>query len=215
MFNYDETIYFDTETTGLNHYSDTITELAYLTETNQIALDKYIKISDDQPYSLDAINITGITREFLKANGENRDEVITEFYNKIYENDNTLLIAHNISFDVSFIKTEFEKLNLEWKKIDVLDTLTVFKDMAPYPHKLKDAINYFNIKGVQNSHRAIDDVIALKAVTESMISRNENMSKYINLIGYNPRYGYNQTILDYCKYRPQKYNSRVPLYCCY
>ena len=141
MFNYDETIYFDTETTGLNHYSDTITELAYLTETNQIALDKYIKISDDQQYSLDAINITGITREFLKANGENREEVISEFYNKIYENDNTLLIAHNISFDVSFIKTEFEKLNLEWKKIDVLDTLTVFKDMAPYPHKLKDAIN--------------------------------------------------------------------------
>jgi DNA polymerase-3 subunit epsilon len=215
MFDYEEIIYFDTETTGLKYYTDTITELAYYIETEKNAHDKYISIPDNQHYSTEAIDVTGITREFLKLNGENKETVMTEFYNKIYEKENTLLIAHNISFDVSFIKTEFEKLGLKWKKIDVLDTLTVFKDMAPYPHKLKDAIQYFNIKGVQNSHNAIDDVMALKAVTESMVSINQNVSNYINLIGYNPKYGYDQINLEYCKYLPQKYNSKRPLYYCY
>lgn len=212
MFDYEKIIYFDTETTGLNYYSDTITELAYFIEDEKNAQDKYIKISKNQHYSQEARDVTGITREFLDAHGEDRETVMTEFYDTIYDKEQTLLIAHNISFDISFIKSEFTKLGLEWKKIDVLDTLTVFKDMAPFPHKLKDAINYFNIKGVQNTHRAIDDVLALKAVTEHMIIVNQNLQHYINLIGYNPKYGFNQMNLEYCKYLPQKYNAKQPLY---
>lgn len=213
---YDRIIFFDTETTGTNHMSDVITELAYIINeknTNIIKRDNYIQIDDNQEYSPEAEKITGITREFLKTNGLPKEQVIKEFYNFLFEKKKTLLIAHNMAFDSSFIASEFIRLGLQWKhQVDMLDTLTVYKDFAPYPHKLSDAIDFFKLKDVKNSHRAIDDVIALQAVTRELYIREPYINKYINIMGYNPKYGFKMLDIPYCMYLPQRYNAKYPLW---
>lgn len=213
---YDRIIFFDTETTGTNHMVDVITELAYIVtekNTNLIQRDNYIQIDDNQEYSPEAEKITGITREFLKTNGLPKEQVIKEFYNYLFEKKKTLLIAHNMAFDSSFIASEFARLGLQWKhQVDMLDTLTVYKDIAPYPHKLSDAIVFFKLKDVQNSHRAIDDVIALQAVTRELYIREPNINNYINIMGYNPKYGFKMLDFPYCMYLPQRYNAKYPLW---
>lgn len=213
---YDRIIFFDTETTGTNHMVDVITELAYIVtekNTNLIQRDNYIQIDDNQEYSPEAEKITGITREFLKTNGLPKEQVIKEFYNYLFEKKKTLLIAHNMAFDSSFVASEFARLGLQWKhQVDMLDTLTVYKDFAPYPHKLSDAIDFFKLKDVQNSHRAIDDVIALQAVTRELYIREPNINNYINIMGYNPKYGFKMLDFPYCMYLPQRYNAKYPLW---
>lgn len=213
---YDRIIFFDTETTGTNHMVDVITELAYVVtekNTNLIQRDNYIQIDDNQEYSPEAEKITGITREFLKINGLPKEQVIKEFYNHLFEKKKTLLIAHNMAFDSSFIASEFARMGLQWKhQVDMLDTLTVYKDFAPYPHKLSDAIDFFKLKDVQNSHRAIDDVIALQAVTRELYIREPNINNYINIMGYNPKYGFKMLDFPYCMYLPQRYNAKYPLW---
>lgn len=213
---YDRIIFFDTETTGTNHMVDVITELAYIVtekNTNLIERDNYIQIDDNQEYSPEAEKITGITRKFLKTNGLPKEQVIKEFYNYLFEKKKTLLIAHNMAFDSSFVASEFARLGLQWKhRVDMLDTLTVYKDFAPYPHKLSDAIDFFKLKDVQNSHRAIDDVIALQAVTRELYIREPNINNYINIMGYNPKYGFKMLDFPYCMYLPQRYNAKYPLW---
>ena len=42
---------------------------------------------------------------------------------------------------------------------------------------------------MQNSHRAIDDVLATVAVLQAMWEERDDLLRYINLFGYNARYG--------------------------
>ena len=42
---------------------------------------------------------------------------------------------------------------------------------------------------MQNSHRAIDDVLALFEVLKAMDDEREDLGSYVNLFGYNPKYG--------------------------
>ena len=44
-----------------------------------------------------------------------------------------------------------------------IDTLTIAKDLYPYPHKLCNCINYAGVENVQNTHRAIDDVKSIES----------------------------------------------------
>lgn len=74
--------------------------------------------------------------------------------------------------------------------VDWLDSLTVYKDRRPYPHKLANAILAYGLEDkVQNSHRAIDDVLALFEVLKAMDAERDDLASYVNLFGYNPKYG--------------------------
>jgi DNA polymerase III epsilon subunit-like protein len=99
-------------------------------------------------------------------------------------------VAYNALFDYEFLRHCLLKNNYEGLSNDVLDPLTILRDRRPYPHKLADAITYYELnEKCQNSHRGIDDVKALYYVLEEMIKENDNISTYINRIGYIPKYG--------------------------
>ena len=96
---------------------------------------------------------------------------------------------------------------------DKLDLLTVYKDRKPYPHKLCNAIEAYGLSGkVVNSHRAVDDVIATVAVMEEMEKENADLERYVNLFGYNPKYGVDGKPIGTVTYKPQPYNPTKPLY---
>jgi DNA polymerase III epsilon subunit-like protein len=94
----------------------------------------------------------------------------------------------------------------------MLDTLTVLKDRKSYPHKLSDAITYYGLDAL-NSHRAPDDVKALYAVLSAMAKEAGDLSRYINLLGYNPKYGVEgDPVSERVRYLPQHYDSLMKLY---
>ena len=187
-------IYFDTETTGLNSKFDRIIELAMLTvEDGEITdeYDKFVNIDWDLPPKI--TQITGITDEMLILEGESEAHIAEDLKNNL--TPDTLMIAHNCQFDLSFVYSLLERhypndayeivSNIKW-----MDTVTVLKDRKEFPHKLIDAVKYYGIEEV-NFHRAIDDTKALYNVTQALKEERDDLKEYINIFGYNPKYGQN------------------------
>lgn len=204
-------IYFDTETTGLNCSDCQIIELAMITEVDGKIIDEYdkfIKVEGLLPQKI--TEITGITDKMLNDYGVNEKSIAEDLKNRL--TPGTLMIAHNCQFDLSFVYKLLERHypdevdgivnNLDW-----LDTLTVFKDRAEYPHRLINAVKHYGIKEV-NFHRAIDDTKALYEVTKALKNERDDLDEYINVFGYNPKYGVEGVILDdLIEYKKQYYNN--------
>lgn len=213
-------VLFDVETTGLDCESCEIIELAALKLKTNIhgspridqKLELLIKLPEGQRIPEEITKLTGITNEKLEKEGVNRTEAATLF-SAMLSDGPTLMVAHNAHFDVSFVGVMLRKENkLPTAKINVLDTLTVYKDRRDYPHRLENAIEAYNLKDkVRNSHRAIDDVHALYEVLKAMAKERDDLVAYINLIGYNPKYGVNGRKLKNLRYEPQPYGQRETL----
>ena len=128
---------------------------------------------------------------------------------------NTLLLAYNAHFDLSFLYylllRNGDPSILKGK--DKLDLLTVYKDRHSYPHKLCNAIDVYDLSDkVVNSHRAVDDVLATVAVMEAMEQENDDILRYVNIFGYNPKYGVEGKPIGSVTYKPQKFDPIAPLY---
>lgn len=140
-----------------------------------------------------------------------------ERFANLMSGDKALLIAHNAQFDLNFLGMTFMRYkdsHPEWLKAftraDYLDTVTVYKDRTQYPHKLKNAIEHYNLQDlVQNSHRAIDDVKALEAVTEAMQKERADLESYINIFGYNAKYGISGKTLRKVTYHSQSFRKYI------
>ena len=90
--------------------------------------------------------------------------------------------------------------------VDWLDALSVFKDRRNPPHKLIDAVEKYELKKV-NFHRAIDDTKALHAVTLAMKHERNDLKGYINIFGYDPKYGVGKEF-PFITYKRQPYHNR-------
>jgi DNA polymerase III epsilon subunit family exonuclease len=218
--NHNSIVLFDVETTGLDCESCEIIELAALKLKTNIygspridqKLELFIKLPEGQRVPEEITKLTGITDEKLEKEGVSRTEAATLFSIMLSDGP-TLMVAHNAHFDVSFVGVMLRKENkLPTAKINVLDTLTIYKDRREYPHRLENAIEAYNLKDkVRNSHRAIDDVHALYEVLKAMAKERDDLVAYINLIGYNPKYGVNGRKLKNLRYEPQPYGQRETL----
>lgn len=123
-----------------------------------------------------------------------------------------LLVAHNAQFDLLFTSEMLQRHGnggLEAQNAaDYLDSLTVYKDRRAYPHKLANAILTYKLEDkVQNSHRAIDDVAALFEVCKAMDAERSDLLSYVNVFGYNPKYGVSGKRIEKVAYWPQNFNK--------
>lgn len=218
---YDSMILLDVETTGLDAKTNQIIELAAIklrTQNNTLFIEKemdnFIKLPHGMTLPSKIVELTNITDDMLSHQGQ-KEELVCHEFSRLLLDDKILIAAYNAQFDMSFIKIFLEKNNYKsiFEKIDMLDVLSVYKDRREYPHKLKDAINGYKLNDkVQNSHLAIDDVKATLEVLKEMDKEKNDLHKYINLFGYNPKYGVNGEKLNKIKYLPQPYNSHKKLY---
>lgn len=201
-------IFFDTETSGLNFINSRIIELAMFTVENGEIIEEYDKfINIHQPLPPRITQITSITDEMLNEHGVEEEVIAHDLKERLTAD--TLMIAHNAQFDLSFIyyllkrhySDEADEIvsNINW-----LDTYTIFKDRKAYPHKLIDAVHYYNIEEV-NFHRAIDDTKALYEVTKSLKNERDDLAEYVNIFGYNPKYGVDGHRFSFIEYKAQYY----------
>jgi len=217
---YDRLVLFDTETTGLACSRDEIIEFAAVVvervqgvPTVVREYDELIVLSPGGYVPMNIQELTGISTQDLRERGLPKARVCRDIAEMI--RGNTLLLAYNAHFDLSFLfymlLRDGDPTILKGK--DKLDLLTVYKDRRPYPHKLCSAIEAYGLTGkVVNSHRAVDDVIATVAVMEEMEREKDDLHCYVNLFGYNPKYGVEGKPIGSVTYKPQPYNPRRPLY---
>ena len=232
FLDYGAIVLLDTETTGLDVQKCRIIELAALRlEWNDQGMkmgiteryDNFIKLPEGQTIPEKITDITGITNNML-IDGISEEQAVFDFLHIIREKREpnnywqrnkgkskpTLLVAHNAQFDLLFIKETLARYGVDdlLLNADVLDTLTVYKDRSPYPHKLSDAISEYGLDDkVQNTHRAIDDALALYEVFKALDEERTDLFTYINVFGYNPKYGISGEKLPGIIYCAQPYTD--------
>ena len=217
---YAAVVFFDTETTGLDARTDQIIELAALRverlpNGNWTAdtIDLFVKLPEGQKIPEKIVELTGITDAMLEAEGVSEATAAEAFTHMIgVDKGPVLLVAHNAQFDLLFVREMLLRHPGDGERLlhiaDYLDSLTVYKDRRPYPHKLKNAIAAYKLQDkVQNTHRAIDDVAALFEVVKAMDNERADLLRYVNLFGYNPKYGVSGYRLDGVTYWPQQFNN--------
>lgn len=217
---YDRLVLFDTETTGLQYSRDEIIEFAAVAvepENGQPKVtreyDELVALAPGSFVPPKIEQLTGISTQDLRERGLSKTRVCRDIAELIQ--GNTLLLAYNAHFDLSFLfymlLRDGDPAILKGK--DKLDLLTVYKDRHAYPHRLCNAIEVYGLTGkVVNSHRAVDDVLATVAVMEEMEKEKDDLVRYVNLFGYNPKYGVEGKPIGSVTYKAQPYDPAAPLY---
>ncbi len=217
---YDRLVLFDTETTGLQFARDEIIEFAAVVVEQRNGKAEIVKQYDELialtpgntiPPEIEAL--TGITNEDVASRGISKAQVCKDIASMFQ--GNTLLLAYNAHFDLSFLYYLLLRNGdvscLKGK--DKLDLLTVYKDRHSYPHKLCNAIEVYGLsQQVVNSHRAVDDVVATVAVMRKMEEEKDDLKCYVNLFGFNAKYGISGKPIGSVAYRPQGFDPVQPLY---
>lgn len=159
-------IYYDTETTGLKPDKDRIIEIAAYDPTLNRSYEALI--NPNCPIPPEATAISKITDEMV-ASAPSFDKVAEEFI-QFCEGDVVLVAHNNDTFDIHFLRNEFQRHGLQmppWKFLDSLKWARRYRSDLPR-HTLQFLREIYNIPA-NNAHRALDDVIVLHRIFQSMI----------------------------------------------
>ena len=212
---YDSVLVLDTETTGVNCKSDEIIELGFLRldrAGERTEEDYLIRLSPGRRLPPVITQLTGIREDELFQNGVEKD-VAAEAFVRSLAGEKPLVCAYNAQFDLCFLFYFLHRFGCDGvlQKAQFLDIMAIYKDRRDYPHKLCNAVESYGVDGV-NSHRAVDDANAALEVLLAMERERGDIERYINLFGYNPKYGPPKPQIGSVRYEPQPYQRQKLLY---
>ena len=159
---------FDIETTGLSPIHCAITEIGAVKYRGGVVTETFDTFVDPGTHIPENITeLTGITDEMVAGAPSQRDAV-EAFLN--FAGD-TVLVAHNANFDISFIRRVAEENKLIFDN-PYIDTVAVSRHLNPElkRHRLDSLRDYFKL-GEFNHHRASDDCEMLARIFECMIAK--------------------------------------------
>lgn len=164
----DEFTVFDIETTGLSNINDEIIEIGAVKIKEGKIIDTFETFVNPKiPISSFITKLTGIDESMVK-DAPSIEEILPKF---LEFSSNSVLVAHNANFDVSFIKSKAKKFNLNVNNT-VLDTLELsrhlYKDLKNY--KLDTLAEHLQVK-LEHHHRAVDDARATAEIFIKTIDR--------------------------------------------
>lgn len=149
-------IILDTETTGINpKEGHKIIEIGCVEMVNRhfTGNNFHEYLQPDREIEAEAIEVHGITNEFLKDKPRFK-EVVERFMAYIKGAE---LIIHNAPFDIGFLNHELEQINSPWGAMEqhcsVLDTLVMARKMFPGQKNNLDAL--CRRYAIDNSHRVL------------------------------------------------------------
>jgi DNA polymerase III epsilon subunit family exonuclease len=124
--------------------------------------------------------MTGIT-DLMLANAPVIDEILPAFLEFAGSENETIIVAHNAPFDLSFLKSAAKELNLSWPKYKTLDTVTIARQVLSkedVPNcKLSTLAQFFGTITEPN-HRALDDAKATTEILHGLIERLGSFKVY-------------------------------------
>ncbi|MBN1212220.1 MAG: WYL domain-containing protein [candidate division Zixibacteria bacterium] len=152
-------IAFDTETTGMWAAANRVVEIGAV--KFQPGRDEYETfqslINPERPIPEDVIEIHGITDEMV-AGQETVRPVLERFID--FCGKDSILIAHNAPFDISFISCELDRTGLTFGDNLIIDTVDIARRFFPQlpSYSLLSLSKQFDIVEFQN-HRALSDAL--------------------------------------------------------
>lgn len=158
----------DLETTGFSPTTEKITEIGVMKVKEGKVIDSFsCFVNPEKPIPPRVVEVTNITDDMVK-DAETIDKVFPKLMKFI---EGSVLVAHNASFDIGFLKHVAKELGYDFD-FTYLDTLTLAQDLFPdyKSYKLGRIAKNLDIK-VEVAHRALDDVDTTVKVLRVMIDK--------------------------------------------
>jgi DNA polymerase-3 subunit epsilon len=162
---------FDTETTGLYSRCERIVEIgAYRFNKDGVIGVYNVLVNPEKPMPKEAFMVNGISDNML-VNQPTFDIIAGNFMDFIAD---SILIAHNANFDISFLNMELARINkplLCTPCVPAADTLKITRKLYPNlgKYNLQFLANHFSLdKG--NAHRASDDARVCMEIFKNCMS---------------------------------------------
>lgn len=189
-----EYVVIDIETTGLDSNFDKIIELSALKVKNDEIIDKYSTLINPKEEIDEFITqLTGINNEMVK-NAPYLENELPRFRKFI---GNSILVGHNVNFDINFIYDYSERLGIESFSNDFVDTMRLsrrlLQDMKH--HRLRDLAEKYCIIN-ENEHRALSDCETTLKIYNKL--KEEAISQYNSLDGF----------INYCQQNSSGFKSK-------
>lgn len=182
----------DVETTGLSANKNRVIEIAIVKIEKLKITDKLHYLINPQTYIPAFItSLTGIDNDDV-IGAPVFSEVVDEILNFI---DNTVLTAHNFSFDSSFLNTEFMLSGREFISDESCCTLKLARNIYPdlKSKSLSSVADFLNLRN-KNAHRALGDAEITAKVLLKMIRELQDKDKIktvAELLSYQKGYQHN------------------------
>ena len=164
----DTFVVFDIETTGFSPEENNIIEIGAVKVAGGEIVDRFstfVNPKEPIPYRIE--KLTGINDQMVKDAPFVNDALrqFREF------SEGAVYVAHNASFDMSFIKTKEEASGI-YREYSVVDTLGLSRILVPEisRFRLDNLCKFFKIS-LENHHRAVDDAGATAEIFIKLIGR--------------------------------------------
>ena len=183
-----KTLYFDTETTGVDPIKNSIFQFAAIVEFDDVVVDR-IDIRF-QPFAEaeiedEALKKTGITLEDLESYQPYTEGFlqIQKFFDKHVDKYNKLdkfyPAGYNIAFDLDFLNATFKRNGqkwgigsyFNWKKVDpfpLLHAMDWVGRISLENYKLETVCKHFKIP-LENAHDGMADIEATRSLIKKLI----------------------------------------------
>lgn len=177
-------VIFDTETTGLDVYSNDIVQIAATKYISGKAVENLnILLHTDQtiPAMLGKI-VNPLIEEYASKSHLGRAEGLQKF---IDFSKGCVLIGHNVQYDYNILinncKRDLPNVDIIKEFPLVFDTLKLARLVCPSlrSYKLKDLLVSLNLSG-ENSHLADEDIIATYSVAEFCFDKASSLQNTIH-----------------------------------
>ncbi|MEY4313693.1 MAG: hypothetical protein RIS93_273 [Actinomycetota bacterium] len=165
----------DLETTGASPKKGAaITEIGAIKVKSGQYLDQFESfVNPLTPLPEYITNMTGIT-DLMLATAPVIDDILPAFLEFAGSDEETIIVAHNAPFDLSFLKSAAKEIDLVWPNYKTLDTVTIARQVLTkedVPNcKLGTLAAFFGTKTEPN-HRALDDAKATTEILHGLIER--------------------------------------------
>lgn len=185
-------VVFDTETTGLNIDSDEIIQIACRKiDRYGNEIGRFVTLVKTNKGVGDSVKVHHITDETINRYGMEKTKALKTFLE--FAKD-SVLVGQNVTFDISIMNSELERVGLPIIKNQFYDTLVMSRRFIEgvKNYKLETLTTHLNLPSV-GYHDAMEDVIATSnlliylvdnPIAQTRDNRIEILSKYLNL--FNP-----------------------------
>ncbi len=167
----DSFVVFDIETTGFSNLNEKIIEIGAVKIKNGEIIDEFSTFVNPQKFISEKITeLTSITNDMV-SDAPIIDSVMPKFYEFCKD---SILVAHNIDFDMSFIRRNGRKFGIEFSNA-LLDTIDMCKFLFPElkRYKLNVVAKHLGVS-LENHHRAVDDARATAMILVKCLERLKN-----------------------------------------
>ncbi len=160
-------VVFDIETTGFSPVNNRIIEIGAVKVSGGKITERYSTfVNPEVPIPFEIEKLTGIN-DHMVMDAPDIETVLPEFLDFCKD---SVLVAHNANFDMSFIMENAQRLLIK-KKFTYVDTLGIARILLPKQAKhTLDAVAKTLGVSLENHHRAVDDAECTAEIFVKFIS---------------------------------------------